>query len=370
MSNLISQGGFGCVYYPGIKCDGSKDPRKSVVTKLQRKDSTTDNEIYIGELVMRIPDYNMFFLPVTDSCPVNIRDIDSELITDCKVVTASQNVPFVLMTIPYVSNRGFFSILTDFSLGKKRAVLTIMETYRYLLTAVQYLLDTKVVHFDLKGENILYNLVSTDPQIIDFGISLPVAKITPQTWTRYFYAYAPEYYVWPLEVHLINFLLHESSPLKSSDIPRIASDYTNHNKALKPFSSDFREKYKDLCEVCLKSYEGKSKEQVIPLLIKQHPTWDNYSLSTLYLRTFSYMFPKNIHRNQVLIQFSQLLLLNISPDFSIRLSLAETKKKFSNIFFAEGNVEDYRDLVETLEYDSELVTRQIREDINTLRSAR
>lgn len=369
MSKLISQGGFGCVYYPGIKCDGSKDSRRNVVTKLQRKNPTAENEIYIGELIKRIPNYRMFFLPVIDSCPVNIRDVDSELITDCKVVASSGDLPFILMTIPYVSNRGFFETLTDFSLGKKQILLTITETYSYLLSAIKYLLDANVVHFDLKGENVLYNLVSTDPQIIDFGISLPISKVTPGTWRQYFYAYAPEYYVWPLEVHLINFLLHESSPLKKSDIPDIASRFTKNNKALEPFSADFREKYQSLCEVCLQTYIGKPKEQVIPLLVKQHPSWDNYSLSALYLRTFSYMFPKNLHRNPVLIQFSQLLLLNLSPDFSTRLSLDETKKKFSGIFFSQGDVGSYRDLVDTLDYDSAAITRRIKEDIQTLRTA-
>ena len=31
MSKLLSQGGFGCVYHPGIKCDGSKDKKKFAV---------------------------------------------------------------------------------------------------------------------------------------------------------------------------------------------------------------------------------------------------------------------------------------------------------------------------------------------------
>ena len=40
MSNLLSQGGFGCVYYPGLKCDNEDDNNNNndkFVTKLQKK---------------------------------------------------------------------------------------------------------------------------------------------------------------------------------------------------------------------------------------------------------------------------------------------------------------------------------------------
>ena len=305
-----------------------------------------------------------------DSCPVNVRNIDKELITECRIVAKSQDVPFVLMTIPYVSNRGFFDALTDKSLGRKQIVATLARTYSYLLSALKYLLAIEVVQFDLKGENILYNLVTKDPQIIDFGISLPMDRVKPDTWNKYFYAYAPEYYVWPLEVHLINFLLHVSSPLEKADVHKITDAYTRRNKALDVFSEDFREKYRELCEVCLQPYIDKAKEEVIPDLIKQYESWDNYGLSVLYLKALSYMFPNGAHRNKILVQFTQLLLLNISPDYSTRISLDKTRKRFEKIFFADGNPEDYDDLVYSFEYDSALTTRRIGEDIARLRSSK
>ena len=254
MSKLLSQGGFGCVYYPGIECSGKSEHRKTIVTKLQKSNFNASNEVYIGQLIKKIPNYELFYLPVIESCPVNIRNIDRELITECQVVANSQDVPFVLMSIPYVSNRVFFNVVTDETLGRKQVISTLARTYSYLLTAIKNLVEISVVQFDLKGDNILYNLVTKDPQIIDFGISIPISKIGPQNWSKYFYAYAPEYHVWPLEVHLINFLLHVSSPLSAEDIPSIVKPYTRGNRALSLFSSDFKEKYGKLCEVCLGQY--------------------------------------------------------------------------------------------------------------------
>ena len=363
MSKLLSQGGFGCVYYPGITCSGKREPRKTIVTKLQKSDFNASNEVYIGRLIKKIPDYELFYLPVIESCPVNIRNIDRELITECQVVAKSQDVPFILMSIPYVSNRGFFGVVTDKSLGRKQVISILAHTYSYLLMAIENLVKIKVVQFDLKGDNILYNLATKDPQIIDFGISLPMSKISPQNWSKYFYAYAPEYHVWPLEVHLINFLLHVSSPLSAEDIPSIVKPYTKKNKALSLFSSDFKERYSKLCEVCLKEYVGKAKEKIIPELISHYSTWDNYSLSMLYLKALSHMFPEGVKRNKIIVRFTQLLILNISPDAASRVSLSETKKQFEEIFFEGGDVEDYEDLVDSFEYDSELATHGISEDI-------
>ena len=36
-SKLLSQGGFGCIYYPGLKCNGKPQNNKNVVSKLQKK---------------------------------------------------------------------------------------------------------------------------------------------------------------------------------------------------------------------------------------------------------------------------------------------------------------------------------------------
>ena len=49
MSKLLSQGGFGCVYYPGLKCSDKTDVSKKMVTKLQRDDFNAENEAYIGK---------------------------------------------------------------------------------------------------------------------------------------------------------------------------------------------------------------------------------------------------------------------------------------------------------------------------------
>ena len=61
MSELLSQGGYGCVYHPAITCNGTAESSKKHVSKLQRKDWAAKNEIEIGKLVKKIKNYSAFF---------------------------------------------------------------------------------------------------------------------------------------------------------------------------------------------------------------------------------------------------------------------------------------------------------------------
>ena len=108
------------------------------------------------------------------------------------------------------------------------------------------------------------------------------------------------------------------------------------------------------------------REKTISELLSFYPTWDNFSLSILYLKTFYFMFPKGFHRNSLLLFFSQMLLFNIHPDPRRRYTLEETKQKFKDIFFMEENVENYIDLLTTFDYDVGYATKVINVDINNM----
>jgi hypothetical protein len=54
MSKLLSQGSYGCIYYPGMKCDGRTDRNKQYVTKLQKLDHSADTEIFISNKIKQL----------------------------------------------------------------------------------------------------------------------------------------------------------------------------------------------------------------------------------------------------------------------------------------------------------------------------
>jgi serine/threonine protein kinase len=383
MSKFLNEGGYGCIYYPGIKCDGTALVTKKVVSKLHRNDESAQNEIQMGQRVKAIPNYHLYFLPVLSSCPVKLSTIKPKLLNACSNITDKDRARdrdreklgkegaqegeqggYLLMEIPYVLNKSFYTILTDMYTSKKHVIIGIIENYTYLLEALGTLLDAQIVHFDVKSDNILYNRETHLPLLLDFGLSIFMPNLNAETMTTYFYNYTPDYYVWPLEVHLLNFLLYEAEDtLTEQNVTQIAATYVKYNKGLGIFSTQFREDYMQACERQLRTYVGQAKKKTIDRLLTFYPTWDNYALSILYLRTLAFMFPQGFHKNSLILYFSQMLLYNIHPNPAKRYSLVETKQRFKDIFFLEEDVDNYVDFIETFTYDPELTTKAIQADM-------
>ena len=238
MSKLLSQGGFGCVFYPGITCSGKSRKNDKIVTKIQVRDFNSDNESLIGEIIQTLPNYKLYFLPVVDSCKIDIRTVKSKDLMKCDIINNSVKESFVGMDLPYLDGENIVNALTD-----KRAgfiIRVISESYIYLLNAVELLKKVNVLHMDIKSANIIYKKNSSSPRIIDFGISIPCDNLTNDNMKKYFYGFSPEYFVWALEIHVINYLLHETeNSLTKKDIDIISESFVSSNAALDLFSVDF-----------------------------------------------------------------------------------------------------------------------------------
>jgi len=369
MSKFLNEGGYGCIYYPGIKCDGKPQLTKKVVSKLQRNNESAENEIKMGKLIKAIPNYQLYFLPVIASCPVSLSKINPKLLSKCSNITEKDKAQdYILMEVPYVLNKSFYAILIDIYTSKKNVIIGIIENYTYLLEAVDTLLNANIVHFDIKSDNILYNQQTHLPLLLDFGLSIYMPDLTVDTMDTYFYNYTPDYYIWPLEVHVINYLLYEveDGGLSEADVKKIAAAYVQYNKGLTNFSAQFKQEYMEACEIYLRTYIGKDKKKTIAALLSFYSSWDNYSLSILYLKTLSLMFPQGFHKNSLILYFSQMLLHNIHPDPAKRYSLVDTKQRFKDIFLLEENVDNYVDFIDTFDYDPELTTKAIQADVHQL----
>jgi hypothetical protein len=137
-------------------------------------------------------------------------------------------------------------------------------------------------------------------------------------------------------VHLLCLLLHNNDPkITLSHIEDAAVRFVSSNPCFSLFSSDFTKLYLTKCVQFGKKYVDKAGEKTrdnkIKELLKGYSTWDNYAVSALYLRILSNFYGKNIPRSTFLIEFSQLLLQNLSPDPEERLSYEDTIHSFKEI---------------------------------------
>jgi serine/threonine protein kinase len=367
MSNLLSEGGFGCIYYPGISCKSKSTNKKEMVTKIQLENFNSNNEIEIGKLIKKITGYQLFFLPVVSNCKINVRKMEkNDIEIDKCPIIEGKNQSLIAMDIPYVNQIPFVDIIKTRS--SNNIILTIIESYKYLLNSINSLIKINIVHFDLKLENILFKDETTNPRIIDFGISIPIDKINENNIKNYFYAYAPSYYIWCIDIDIICYLLHNTNEsLTDEEAEQIAINNVANNQALEIFSDDFNKKYLEITKKEVKKYVGKERNEVIQKLKSSYKTWDNYSLSIIYLRIIALLFPNDEHKNTLIILFSQLLLLNIHPDPRKRLSIEETLRRFGDIFYLDDDVESYVNLSRNFIDNKINTTRRIEEDINNLK---
>ena len=346
MSKLIDQGGFGCVFYPGIECDGSISKNPKYISKLHKKNYHVVNEYNVGKKVTKIPLYEYYFAPIVNMCNIDIAKIDKRERDMCRVISrTSSGSKFVIMKMPYIKNVSLVKYITNPNIDKKEIVTYIMDSYKFLLHSLKMLNSSGVVHFDFKIPNILFEVKTKNPIIIDFGLSLPLNNLGPKTYSKYFYTYNAAYYVWPVDVHIINYVINVNSNLTYEELVVLVDTNVKANPALSIFSEEFVKRYRDLTINTYKKYTNIPGENVVTELVKNCNTWDIYSLSVMFLCLINFISYDGFTDNKLIKEFSELLLLNIHPNAARRLSFDETKKRYKKLFSLDVSVDGYENLL-------------------------
>jgi hypothetical protein len=198
-----------------------------------------------------------------------------------------------------------------------KLVSIMFDCYERLLDCIQLLGNHNIVHNDLKYNNVLLNTEILTPMIIDFGLSIYITKLLENPWResnepidksktiktysldndvqtkknnyywkKHFYTHAPDYYLWPIELHIISFLIIEVKTLTYEDLQRISYIYTYNHESLEYMSKEFKIKFMHLCISVYKKYLNKPREEVINKLIQYWPKWDIYAHNVMFIKLF------------------------------------------------------------------------------------
>lgn len=368
MARLVNQGAYGCLYHPGLRCNGSPMDDLRYATKLVVQDEVAENEVAVGNAVKNIVNYSVNFVPVIDTCAVNLGRVRQGALDRCDIVMEQTLKPkpkpkpkpkFVLMKMPYIDSLYFYDYIGRMGSNKKKIISCIFDTYTYLIESIERLVEHGIVHYDLKLQNILMNLKTDTPIIIDFGLSMIIPKkmnVGAPFWQLHFYKYSPEYYVWPLEAHVINYLWNKAPDpdggLSRTDVEAICDTYVNANHALNIFSTGFRARYRKACMDQCDRWVGVPRDVACAGLAAGWHTWDNYSLSIAYLQIIGFVSQAGFVDNALIVKYVQLLLTNVHPDPDRRKTAADTKRAFTDLFYMKERVEMYDNIVERFNLDA------------------
>ena len=361
-TKLISQGTFGCIFYPAIECDGSISKNKKYASKLVKNNKTDLNEYLIGKIIKRIKLYEYYYAPVTNMCSINLAKIDKRERDMCKIIrnrnskgpglytpsSLESTSSYAVMKIPFIENISIIDYFTHPDTDKKEILTYILYSYDYLLQNIETLNKNGIIHFDLKLSNILIEKSKKIPIIIDFGLSIPLDDIRPETYKKYFYAYSPSYYIWCIEIHIICYLVKVNPVLTKDALVDLINEYVKNNIGLKIFSDTFVRRFRDTAVDYYTKHiidTGETRDEIIKNLLQYIPTWDTYSLSLMFLCFIQFISFHGFIHNKLIIEFSKVLLLNFHPNPEKRLSFDETKKKYNAIFNVDETTESYKKLL-------------------------
>ena len=228
--------------YRGNHCEGTSQG----VSKVINRESAL-REIANGKRIRKIPEYEHYFVPVESSCPVH-----SDGYKNCRALSKKND--YMVLTFPFIST-----------------VSTVFDRNAFIqsLPHLSKLVKAKMVHFDLKSDNVL---LTPKPLFIDFGISIDMKKIKDLNYN--FYVYEPEQSEWPIDVHLLCYGMdHRYTP---RSIEKVCREVYKHN----PFLENINE--------CIQHYSFLSTctgKEAVRRLLHGWKTWDLYALTLLLFHT-------------------------------------------------------------------------------------
>ena len=304
------------------------------------------NEIYVSKYITNIPNYFLYFMPVLKSTTITTSQKPS-----LAQPKQEQEQKLLVYTRHLDSHHNFYQMFNNIgksSSNSKKGIMRIIDSYKYLLHIMQILNTYQIVHLNIIPNNILFNS-DNNPILSNFTNSFHFPSLNEERKSNLFKSYIPKnqqqdqnpsniFYTQPLEVYVISFLENQenNSSLSLSNIELLCSNFTTLSfSALSIFSETYIKEYKELAVFSLRCYINKPKEYVINDLLNNSSTWNNYSLSMLYLHLLNFHFAgTSITHNQFITSFSQVLMNNIHAKVSYRCSASQTLELFEEVLYS------------------------------------
>ena len=318
MTNLISVGGYGCVYKPALTCSGNFSNDETYISKLQVNNDSAKNEISIGK---KLKKYSNFFVIPEESCEIKKEKLKKE---DCPLIKENENL--LLIKMKYIPHKSFFDLLTEDScLGKQ--IYTLLYNYSALLKSLNILRKNGIIHYDLKLDNILYDFIEQYPKIIDFGISIEKNKISLHNLKKTFWTYAPWYYIWSPDIHFLCLISNINPSPTLKDIEVMMREYMKNNEVLLLLDKKTLTEYELSYVEYFSRFIGKSPKEVGKELLMRSNNWDIFSLTLVFIKLEKFLTTKNNIKHPFFSFFTDILMKSISPFSEDHLSEEEILSK-------------------------------------------
>lgn len=170
---IRGQGTYGCIFQPTLKCRGknNKERDPSMVGKItSHRDAK--NELEIANILRPIEhSSNYVILPVSEKCTPRSKSKQTDPdIEKCRLLDEMKLQDTIQMIMPW----------GGYPLSRINLDPYIFDFFKFMediLACGTFLLLNDICHFDVSGENFLFDK-HNKPKLIDFGFGFKASKLT------------------------------------------------------------------------------------------------------------------------------------------------------------------------------------------------
>ena len=290
-------------------------------TNIQRNDFFCKNEINISEILKKYDFFYDYFTIIIDYDYAKIADIKNSCFNISNSLNDNSNTnEFIIVkrNIPEI-RLSFLEYFNSDILNYNILISNIINSYDKLLNNIFLLNSNNILHININHETIIINKITQQPVITDikntimFPTEISILEHFLKKYNEKKYFLTPEF-------HLIMYMIQNEKYssniiINNVIIKNISDNIINYNPIFNYFSTNFKNRYRNLVELTLQSYQNISIQK---LLEKSWKTYNLFSISVLYLLVICKVSKvHNINTNSMKKLIKQLLI-NIHPDFKER----------------------------------------------------
>ena len=240
-STVIGEGSFGCVLKPALSCKGDNlaqiELNKKKVSKLLKKEDAA-KEMNENKTIDIIDPHFNYHLGNPTLCE-SVNPVNKTSIAKCKIDKPQLNkindYSLLIMEDGGINLTTFADEASRWEINdtnKNKIEDFWLEAHR-LLMGLQLFLEKGIIHFDLKPQNIVYNVNKNRLNFIDFGFLIKRTELE-EISEKSTFEYAKFHWSRPLELGYLNRNVYES--IKNyHQLPTDAIDPGKPNDGITPF---------------------------------------------------------------------------------------------------------------------------------------
>lgn len=285
MIQFLGKGTYGEVYRPfPIECNETKrlQPKKNFIGKLSNKRSAPkDLYIHLQNVRRTIDPHQTFTIPLKAICP-KTKDNENSIYwkpnKDIEYVSLYGGVSFDRVTYRHIRS----NIL---------CVHWIFLSFYPIMDGLQHMHQKKIVHFDIKLANLVYDIEKNKTRLIDYDLTMNHNELIKKVANDKIFKDV-FYEIWPPEINL---------NVSANGVKSIPAQSKIYIKSLTPLS----EKFLDSIEEYTKS-ENYRKDRIFPSRI------DIFSLGIVFAQLFWDTDPDIWLLTQKMIEIDPSKRINVS----------------------------------------------------------